>query len=97
MPTFTRAAGPPPTPPGVVVLQVRRTQGDTWHRFDDVAEAAAFALELMRGVVDASTYPCAIWRDGRKLWKPFGRNGKLHVASTQDALLSLSSGAHRLD
>ncbi|MCC7121122.1 MAG: hypothetical protein IT493_06155 [Gammaproteobacteria bacterium] len=92
MPHFRRAGEPPVTPPGIVVLQVRRPAGDTWHRFDSVNEAATFALELMRGVIDGNVYPLAIWRDGRKLWKPYGRHGKLHVASTRDALQSLSSG-----
>lgn len=92
MPTIRRAGEPPATPPGAVMLQVRRPNGDTWHRFDSVTEAAAFALELMRGVIDGNTYPLAIWRDGRKLWKPYGRHGKLHVASTRDALESLSTG-----
>ena len=92
-----RADAPPTAPPGVIVLQVRRAHGDTWHRFDSVADAAAFALELMHGVVDGNTWPHAIWRDGKKLWRPFGRHGKLHVASTRDALESLSRGEESLD
>lgn len=75
-----------------MVLQIRRAGGDTWHRFDSVPDAAAFGLDLLRGVLDGNTFPVAIWRDGRKLWKPFGRHGKLHVATTQDALKSLSMG-----
>lgn len=97
MPDIRRQETPPEAPPGVVVLQVRRASGDTWHRFETVAAAADFALELLHGVLDANTYPLAIWRDGRKLWKPFGRHGKLHVATTQDALKSLSAGDVGLD
>lgn len=97
MTSFRRADEPPAAPPGVVVLQVRRANGDTWHRFERIEEAAAFALEIMRGILDGHTWPIAIWRDGRKLWKPYGRHGKLHVASTRDALESLSQGGERLD
>lgn len=93
MATAGRQERPPEVPPGVVVLQVHRLGGDTWHRFERVEDAAAFALALMRGVLDASTYPSAIWLDGKKLWRPYGRHGKLHIASTQDALASLSGGA----
>ncbi len=77
----------------IVKLQVHRPRGDTWHEFDTVAEAAGYALELMRVVLDGSTYPVAIWAGGVKVWKPFGKSGKLHYASTREALEALSRGA----
>ena len=72
------------------VVQIHRVTGDSWHRFTTMEEAAAYALDLLQSVVDSKTYPAAIWHEHRKLWKPFGRNGKLHIASTRDALASLA-------
>lgn len=81
-----------PDDPDAYVLQVHRATGDTWHTFQTMEEAAAYALDLLRALVDAKTYPIAIWHADRKQWKPYGRHGKLHVASTRDALESLSRG-----
>ena len=72
------------------VVQIHRVTGDSWHRFTTMEEAAAYALDLLQSVVDSKTYPAAIWHEHRKLWKPFGRHGKLHIASTSDALASLA-------
>ena len=73
-------------------LQVHRASGDTWHSFANMQEAASFALDILRSVVDGKTYPLAIWHHDKKLWRPFGRHGKLHVAPTRDALESLLRG-----
>ncbi len=81
-----------PADPKAFVLQVHRAAGDTWHSFASMEDAAAYALELLQVIVDSKTYPVAIWHADRKLWKPYGRHGKLHVASTRDALASLSRG-----
>ena len=72
------------------VVQIHRPTSDSWHRFTTMEEAAAYALDLLLSVVDSKTYPAAIWHEQRKLWKPFGRHGKLHIASTRDALASLA-------
>lgn len=76
--------------PHVVRLQVRRPAGDSWHEFPTVADAAGYALDLMRVMLDGSTYPLAIWENDVKVWKPFGKSGKLHFASTREALEALS-------
>lgn len=74
----------------VYVVQVHRAIGDSWHRFESMEEAAAFALDLLQSTSDRKTYPAAIWHDQRKLWKPFGRHGKLHFVPTRDALALLA-------
>jgi len=78
------------TDPTAYVLQIHRASGDTWHSFASLQAAAEYGVEVLNSVVDGRTYPLAIWHQERKLWKPFGKNGKLHVASTKAALLSLA-------
>ena len=80
----------PPADRDAYILQVRRANGDAFHSFASMEEAAAFALDVLRAVMDGQTYPLAIWHHDRKLWKPTGRQGKLHMASTRDALESLA-------
>ncbi len=75
------------------ILQVHRENGDSWHHFESLVDAAAFALDLMRILVDTKTYPIAIWHGEHKLWRAKGSKGKLHFASTRDALKSLAGAA----
>jgi len=86
-------AAPRLSDPTAYVVQIRRADGDTWHSYTTLEEAAAYALDLMRVVFDGKTYPIAIWHNAQKVWKPYGRSGKLHFASTREALEALTRRA----
>ena len=86
-------AAPHLSDPTAYVVQMRRPGGDTWHSYQSLSDAAAYALDLMRVVFDGKTYPVAIWHNQEKVWKPHGRSGKLHFASTAEALEALSRRA----